>query len=231
MDAASADYSPDKPFVASMGIYVFSRKVLLDLLSAEEATDFGREIIPQALERYQVHAFLFHGYWADVGTVTSFYEANMMLTQPGAPFSFYDPRKPIYTHPRFLPAARLSDCSVRDGIIAEGCYLQRTTVERSIIGIRTSVHSGSTIRRSVLLGADFYEANHGSHAERDAPRLGIGHDVVLDGVIVDKNARIGDGSRLVNQAGVDQADGTGYYIRNRIIIVAKDVTIQPGTVI
>ena len=145
-----------------------------------------------------VNPYLFRGYWADVGTVASFYEANILLTRPDAPFNFYDPDRPIYTHPRFLPGSRLSECTIRDSIVAEGCYLDRCTIEDSIIGIRTSVQQGTTIRRSVLLGADVYEADQAAPPRGDAPRLGIGQDVVLDRVIVDKNARIGDGARLVN---------------------------------
>jgi glucose-1-phosphate adenylyltransferase len=230
--STSGNTTPEKPFVASMGIYVFSRDVLLDLLEGDHsAKDFGREIIPGALKRYRVNSFLFQGYWADVGTVDAFYGANMMLTDPASPFSFYDPLRPIYTHPRFLPAARLSDCTVRDAIIAEGSSLERCTVERSIIGIRTNVQSGATIRRSVLLGADYFEADDDQPAPANSPRLGIGRDVVLDRVIVDKNARIGDGVRLTNAGGVEDADGDGYYIRNRVVIVAKDAVIQPGTVV
>jgi glucose-1-phosphate adenylyltransferase len=223
--------SADRPFVASMGIYVFSRDVLLDVLQSDGATDFGREIIPAALGTYRVNAFLFRGYWADVGTVESFYDANIMLTQPGSPFRFYDPRCPIYTHPRFLPGARFSDCAIRDAIVAEGCYLDRATVDQSIIGIRTNIQSGAVIRRSVLLGADFYEADDDAPAMSDAPKLGIGRDVVLDRVIVDKNARVGDGARLVNEAGVQDADGDGYYIRNGVVIVPKDGVIKPGTIV
>jgi glucose-1-phosphate adenylyltransferase len=224
-------HTADRPFVASMGIYVFSRDVLLDVLQHDGATDFGREIIPAALGQYRVNAYLFRGYWADVGTVSSFYDANIMLTQPGAPFRFYDPRRPIYTHPRFLPGARFSDSTVRETIIAEGCFLDRSTIEQSIVGIRTHVQSGAQIRRSVLLGADFYEADDEAPAKGSAPRLGIGRDVVLDGVIVDKNARIGDCARLVNEAGVDHADGEGYYIRNGVIIVPKDGVVAPGTTV
>ena len=219
----------ETPFMASMGIYVFSRDVLLDVLAADAATDFGREIIPAALGRYRVNAHVFRGYWADVGTVDSFYNANIMLTRPGAPFRFYDARCPIYTHPRFLPGARLSDCTFRDAIVAEGCYLERSTIEESIVGIRTNVQSGTTIRRSLLLGADFYESDDDAPARDGSPRLGIGRNVELDRVIVDKNARIGDGSRLVNEAGLDHADGDGYFIRNGVIIVPKDGIIQPGT--
>jgi glucose-1-phosphate adenylyltransferase len=229
-----AGHTPEKPFVASMGVYVFSRDVLLDVLQRPGeglATDFGREIIPAALGTYRVNSYLYRGYWADVGTVSSFYDANIMLTRPGAPFGFYDPRRPIYTHPRFLPGARLSDCTVRDAIIAEGCYLDAVTVEQSIVGIRTNIQSGATIRRSVLLGADFYETDDDAPAKGDAPRLGIGRHVTLDRVIVDKNARIGDGAELVNRAGIDRADGDGYYIRDGVIIVPKDGVIRPGTIV
>jgi glucose-1-phosphate adenylyltransferase len=225
-----AGHTREKPFVASMGVYVFSREVLLDVLQRGEATDFGREVIPGALDSYRVNAYLFRGYWADVGTVASFFDANIMLTEPGARFGFYDPRRPIYTHPRFLPGARFRNCTVRDAIIAEGCFLDGATVDRSIVGIRTNIQTGTTITRSVLLGADFYEADDDAPAKGTAPRMGIGRDVTLDGVIVDKNARIGDGVQLVNHARIDHADGPGYYIRNGVIIVPKDGVVKPGTV-
>jgi glucose-1-phosphate adenylyltransferase len=212
-----------------MGVYVFSRDVVLDAIEQDGATDFGRQIIPNALGRYRVNAHLFRGYWADVGTVSSFYDANIMLTERGAPFKFYDPRRPIYTHARFLPGARFSDCTVRDAIVAEGSYVDGATIEQSVVGIRTHIHAGSTIRRSVLLGADYYESDDDVPARGDSPRLGIGRNVTLDRVIVDKNARIGDDVRLVNDAGVAEADGDGYYIRDGVIIVPKDGVIKPGT--
>ena len=227
-NATFAAHVPEKPFMASMGIYVFSRDVLLDLLANNAEKDFGREIIPGALGRYRVNAYQFRGYWADVGTVESFYEANVMLTRPGAPFKFYDPRRPVYTHPRFLPGSRLSDCSIKDVIISEGSYLEECRIEDSVVGIRTNIQAGTTIRRSVLLGADFYDADDDVPARGDNPRLGIGRDVVLDRVIVDKNARIGDGARLINEARVEHADGEGYYIRNGIIIVPKGAIVKPG---
>jgi glucose-1-phosphate adenylyltransferase len=227
--ATFGGHTPDRPFVASMGVYVFSRDVLLEAIEHEGATDFGRQIIPAALGRYRVNAYLFRGYWADVGTVASFYEANIMLTQPGAAFKFYDPRRPIYTHSRFLPGARFGDCAIRDAVVAEGCYLDRATVDRSIIGIRTNIQSGATIRRSVLLGADYYEADDDVPARGENPRLGIGRDVTLDRVIVDKNARIGDEASLTNDAGVSHADGDGFYIRDGVVVVPKDGVIKPGT--
>ena len=190
--ASFGGHVADKPFVASLGIYVFSREVLFEVLEQDDATDFGRGIIPHALNQYEVQAHLFRGYWADVGTIQSFYEANVMLTRPDAPFSFYDPRRPIYTRPRFLPGARLADCAVRDAIIAEGCDIDRCTLEQSVIGIRSNVRADTRITRSVLLGADFYESDDDAPVRGNKPRLGIGREVVLDRVIVDKNARIAD---------------------------------------
>ncbi len=212
-----------------MGIYVFSREVLLETLERHGGTDFGKEIIPAALQTHKVKAYLHRGYWADVGTVPSFYDANIMLTRPGAPFKFYDPRRPIFTHPRFLPGARFNQCTVNSAIVVEGAFLDHCTVEESVVGVRTHVGRGSHITRSVLLGADFYEDEDEAPARGNRPRLGIGRDVVLDRVIVDKNARIGDGVRLVNEAGVQEADGDGYVIREGIIVVPKDATVPAGT--
>jgi glucose-1-phosphate adenylyltransferase len=222
--------SPDKPFMASMGIYVFSRDVLMELLQSD-ATDFGHQIIPAAIGTYRVNSYVFRGYWADVGTVDSFYDANIMLTRAGSPFKFYDPRRPMYTHARFLPPARFSDCTVRDAIVCDGSYIERCTIEESIVGIRTNIQNGATIRRSVLLGADFFEADDDATVRGDNPRLGIGREAVLDRVIVDKNARIGDCARLVNEKNVPHADGRGYYIRDGIIIVPKDAVIAPKTIV
>jgi glucose-1-phosphate adenylyltransferase len=218
--------TPDKPFVASMGIYVFNREVLLEILG-EPGIDFGKEIIPKAISTHVVSPYIFRGYWADVGTIDSFYEANIQLTRRGAPFNFFHPRWPIYTHPRFLPATRAFDTRLESTIVAEGCYLDRCAIASSVVGIRTKISPGASITRSVLLGADFYEDDAAAHA---IP-LGIGRDVVMDRVIVDKNARIGDGVRLVNEAGVQHADGDGYHIRNGIIIVPKGAQIAPGAVV
>jgi glucose-1-phosphate adenylyltransferase len=221
---------PDRPYIASMGIYLFTRQVLLDLLEQESGHDFGRELIPAALARYRVRAFPHREYWADVGTIDSFYDANIMLTKPDAPFSFYDAAAPIYTHARFLPPSKLRGCQLRDVLVAEGCLIEEATISDSIVGIRTSVGAGARIERSVLLGADYYDPPPPPATDSGIP-LGVGRDVVLDRVIVDKNARIGAGARLVNQAGIDHADGPGYCIRNGIVIVPKDGVILPGTVV
>jgi glucose-1-phosphate adenylyltransferase len=220
----------EKPFVGSMGIYVFSRDVLLDVLD-QPGVDFGREIIPAALRRRMVRAFPYDGYWADVGTVESFYNANLLLTRPDAPFRFYHPDRPIYTHPRYLPGSRLDEVATRDSVVTEGCLLSHCAIDRSVVGIRTRIDRGARISRSVLLGADFYDAESEEPARKGTPLLGIGRDAVLDRVIVDKNARIGDGVRLVNERNLDHLDGDGYYIRNGIIIVPKNGVVKEGTLI
>jgi glucose-1-phosphate adenylyltransferase len=225
--ATFAAHSDARPFMASMGIYVFSRQVLLDLLEQEPGHDFGRELIPKAMGRYDVKPYLYDGYWADVGTIGSFYDANVALGLPDAPFRYWDPAQPIYTHLRHLPGSRLLDCQIRDSILAEGCYLRRVRVDQSVVGLRSNVRSGTHIDHSVILGADMYE----EAPPPGLPPLGIGRDVVLRRVIVDKNARIGDGARLTNERGVEEADGDGYYIRSGIVVVPKGGVIAPGTVV
>ena len=221
--SATGGANPEKPFVASMGIYVFSRDVLLEILD-QPGVDFGKEILPKALGTHRVNPYIFRGYWADLGTIDAFYDANIQLTRRGAPFNFFHPRWPIYTHPRFLPATRAYASSLQSSIVAEGCYLDQCTISDSVVGIRTRVGPGAQISRSVLLGADSYE----EETTASAIPLGIGRETVLDRVIVDKNARIGDGVRLVNAAGVDHADGSGYCIRNGIVIVPKGAQIPAG---
>jgi glucose-1-phosphate adenylyltransferase len=226
--ATFARHRDEQPFMASMGVYVFSRAVMLELLEREAGHDFGRELIPAALERYRVVPYLFHGYWADVGTIESFYDANVMLGRAAAPFRFWDPKFPIYTHLRHLPGSRLIDCTVRNSVVVDGCYIDRCAIDESIVGLRSHIRAGTKVARSVLLGADFYEVGN---PPPGVPKLGIGRDVVLERVIVDKNARIGDGARLTNERGVAHADGDGYYIRGGIIVVPKGGVIAPGTVV
>jgi glucose-1-phosphate adenylyltransferase len=221
--------SDEKPFVASMGIYVFTREVLFELLDEQAGVDFGRELIPAALERYRVVAHLHQDYWADVGTIKSFYDANIMLTEPGAPFSFYDHRRPIYTHARFLPPSRVNGSTLERALLAEGCYVDQALIQDSVVGIRTTIGAGAKVLRSVLLGADAYDPPAHGHASGVA--MGIGPGVELDRVIVDKNARIGAGSRLVNVDGRREFDGPNYCIREGIVIVPKDAVIPPGTVV
>jgi glucose-1-phosphate adenylyltransferase len=222
--SAIGGLTPEKPFVASMGIYVFSREVLLDILK-RPGIDFGKEIIPAALGSLNVQSYLYRGYWADVGTIQAFYDANIQLTQRAGPFNFFHPTRPIYTHPRFLPATRTYDSRIHASIIAEGCYLDTCEVRESVVGIRTQIGQGAHVMRSVLLGADYYQ--DGESRAGDVA-LGIGRQAVLDRVIVDKNARIGDGVRLVVDKNAPDADGEGWYIRDGIIVVPKDAVVTRG---
>ena len=166
------------------------------MLHREPGIDFGRELIPNALGKYKVMPFLHRGYWADVGTIESFYEANVMLGRTNAPFRFWDPERPIYTHLRHLPTSKMIDCHLSGSIIGEGCSLHRCRVADSVVGVRGAIGAGARVERSVVLGADFYEDGE---PPGDLPRLGVGRDVVLDRAIIDKNARIGDGARRVNE--------------------------------
>jgi len=228
MGARFGGLSPDKPFIASMGIYVFSRDVLHELIATQQGIDFGREIIPAALTLHRVHAHLYRGYWADVGTVRSYYEANILLTRRRAPFNFFHPRRPIYSRARFLAGSKVYGSTIDESIVSEGCYLDQCLLRESIVGIRTRVGKAARITRSVLLGADNYDETEGAGGDVS---VGIGRDVALDRVIVDKNARIGDGARLLNEGGVQEADGDGYCIRDGIIVVEKNALIPAGTVI
>jgi glucose-1-phosphate adenylyltransferase len=175
-----------------------------------------------------VRSYLFRGYWADVGTIESFYENNVMLGRLNSPFHFWDAERPIYTHLRHLPGSLVPDARVRDSIVSEGCYLAGCEIQESLVGVRAAVREGTSIRRSVLMGADFYE--YGA-PPAGLPALGIGKHVVLEHAIVDKNARIGDGARLTNEKNVEHADGDGYYIRGGIIVVPKFGVVAPGLVV
>ena len=220
--------SPQKPFIASMGIYVFSKQVLLDALEQyADAVDFGKEIIPAVIDTHRVRAFLYRGYWEDVGTIGSFFEANLKLTDPTPAFTFHDATSPIYTHPRFLAGSTFQGTTIDRAVVAEGCVLEHCSLERAVVGIRTQIRGGARITNSVLLGGDHYNRE----VDDTGVPLGIGKDVVLDRVIVDKNARIGAGSRLVNSRGVQEHDGEGYFIREGIIVVPKGATVAPGTIV
>ncbi len=215
-------------YLASMGIYIFRPEVLRELLVGTSMVDFGREVIPQALDDYKVFAFPHDGYWADIGTIPSFHQANLDLTLPLPPLNLYDPELRIFTHPRFLPGTKVNECSVRYSILSEGSILSGSHIADSIIGIRSVVRSGSVIERSIVMGANTWETlPDGS----DLIPLGIGQDCTIRNAIIDFNARIGDGCKLVNDEGIQELDNENYSIRDGIIIVHKNAVIPPGTVV
>jgi len=220
-------------YLASMGIYIFRRAALEEALANSTHDDFGRHVIPAAVPRMRVHAHVHEGYWEDVGTIGSYFEANMALTSPRPPFSFWDPRQPIYTHPRFLPATKIHACEISESLIAEGSFIQKAHIERSVVGIRSRIDEGARISHSLILGADLYES--AQDVERlegvGTPRIGIGADSIIEHAIVDKNARVGRGVRIRNDLGAREADGANHYIRDGIVVVPKNAVIPDGTVI
>lgn len=218
-------------YLASMGIYVFGRQILEQALGDPSLVDFGRHVIPQAVPSLRVHSFTYRGYWEDVGTIRSYFEANLNLCQPVPPFDFYDAAHPVYTHPRFLAASKVERCTLNNVLMSEGCIVVGADIERSIVGIRSRIGHGTRINESLVLGADYYETVDEVAAAGERPPIGIGSDAVIRRAIVDKNARIGAGVRILNEAGDVNRDGDGYFIREGIVIVPKDGVIHDGTVI
>ncbi|MBD2666260.1 glucose-1-phosphate adenylyltransferase [Richelia sinica FACHB-800] len=226
-----------QPYIASMGIYVFKKDVLIKLLKESlERTDFGKEIIPDAANKYNVQAYLFDDYWEDIGTIEAFYEANLALTQqPRPPFSFYHEEAPIYTRPRYLPPSKLLDCQITESIIGEGCILKNCRIQHSVLGVRSRIESGCIIEESLLMGADFYQAalESKSNVDKDDIPVGIGSDTIIRRAIIDKNARIGHDVKIINKDNVQEAEreNQGFYIRSGIVVVLKNAVIPDGTII
>jgi glucose-1-phosphate adenylyltransferase len=214
-------------YQGSMGIYVFNREVLIEAL-ANDHDDFGKHIIPASLRKYNVFAYIFQEYWEDIGTVRAFFEANLALTDPLPTFNFFDQVNPIYTMQRFLPASKVSGTMVQRAIIADGCIITDAHIERAVIGIRTVIESGTKIRNSVLMGADFY-SGEASAAKSGAPPVGIGRHCHIEGAIIDKNARIGEGVVITPDGKPANADGENYYIRDGVVVVPKGAVIAAGS--
>ncbi|MCB1033860.1 MAG: glucose-1-phosphate adenylyltransferase [Acidobacteria bacterium] len=213
---------------ASMGMYVFKSDVLREVLLGSDATDFGREVIPSAIHDHRVFAFGYRGYWRDIGTIKAFHQANLELARPVPPLNLYDPDYPIFTHPRFLPGTKVNHCTIHRSVICEGGIVSGERISDSVVGIRAVVREGSIIERSIVMGLSSYSTE--DELPRDIP-VGIGRNCVIQGAIIDTNARIGDGCRLVNERGVEEEDGDGYYIRGGIVVVPRGAEIPAGTII
>ncbi|GAA6616736.1 glucose-1-phosphate adenylyltransferase [Scytonema sp. NUACC26] len=231
------EQAQEQPYIASMGIYVFKRDVLIKLLKdASQWTDFGKEILPAAAADHNIQAYLFEGYWEDIGTIEAFYHANLALTQqPMPPFSFYDENAPIYTRARYLPPTKMLDCQVVESMLSEGCILKNCRIEHSVLGVRARVESGCVIQDSLIMGADFYQpfAERQTNCERTPIPVGIGSNTTIRRAIIDKNARIGCDVHIVNKDNIQEAEkeSQGFYIRSGIIVVLKNAVIPDGTVI
>jgi glucose-1-phosphate adenylyltransferase len=211
-------------FQASMGIYVFNRSVLIESLKNDLA-DFGNHIIPQSIKDRHVSAFIFEGYWEDIGTIRAFYEANLDLTDVVPEYSFFEPDSPIYTHPRFLPGSKINGATLRQAIISDGCIISDAHLEKCVVGIRSVIQNGATIRNSIVMGADYFELGQ---TDSSQPRIGIGRNCVIDRAIVDKNARIADGVVITPEGKPTNLDADNYFIRDGIVVIPKDAVIPAG---
>jgi glucose-1-phosphate adenylyltransferase len=211
-------------FQASMGIYVFNRNVLTESLK-NDYVDFGNHIIPAAIKDRHVSAFIFKGYWEDIGTIRAFYEANLDLTDLVPEYSFFEPDSPIYTHPRFLPGSKINGATLRQAIISDGCIISDAHLERCVVGIRSVIQSGATIRNSIIMGADYFELGA---TDSSQPPLGIGGNCVIDRAIIDKNARIADGVVITPEGKPPNFDADNYFIRDGIVLIPKNAVIPAG---
>ena len=235
----SADEAAQSPYIASMGIYVFKKEALIKLLHKNpDFTDFGKEIIPDAAKDNNIQAYLFKGYWEDIGTIESFYDANLALTrQPRPDFSFYEEDAPIYTRHRFLPPSKFLDAHVTESIIGEGCILNNCRVNHSVLGVRSRIDEGCVIEDSLLMGADYYQStandkSSSSDSSNYVP-VGIGRNTTIRRAIIDKNAHIGCDVQIVNKDRIEDTDREqlGFIIRNGIVVVVKNAIIPDGMII
>ena len=233
----SPEAAKESPYIASMGIYVFKKEALIKLLHQNpDFTDFGKEIIPNAAKENNIQAYLFSGYWEDIGTIESFYDANLALTNPNPPFSFYDDNAPIYTRHRFLPPSNFLDTTITQSIIGEGCMLKKCRIHHSVLGVRSLVKEGCVIEDTLIMGADFYQTQ--AEMTRDSSNgayvpVGIGQNTTIRRAIIDKNAHIGRDVQIINKDRIEDSDREhmGFIIRNGIVVVVKNAVIPDGTII
>ena len=214
-------------YQASMGIYVFNRSVLRECLD-NDYVDFGKNVIPAAIDKYKVKAYIFQGYWEDIGTIGAFFEANLNMTDSPPKYSFNVTGAPVYTHPRFLPASVVRSAQIDKSMISDGCIIEESHIEHCIIGIRSIIQPGTTLKNVILMGADHYEADLPDTPGAE-PRIGIGRDCHIENAIIDKNARIGDKVVISPKGKSSDTDGEGYYVRDGIVVIPKNSVIPPGT--
>jgi len=217
---------PLRPFLGSMGIYMFNTSVLLDfLMNYPDHDDFGGDIIPEAIQSHAVYGFDFEGYWQDIGTIRSFYETNLALTTPETPFNFYDAKLPIYTDSRFLPGSIVEDSNLRDVLIAEGSRILHSQITHSIIGIRSQISAGCVIKDTIIMGSDYYDRES---KDSDIP-LGIGANCHIEGAILDKNVHIGAGVSIRPFPRNTDIDNERWYVRDGVVVIPKDTVLETGT--
>ncbi|MDE5614476.1 MAG: glucose-1-phosphate adenylyltransferase [Treponemataceae bacterium] len=232
---ARGDLPAEKEFLASMGIYIFNAKTMEEMLD-NEYTDFGKEIIPMSLKNKKVNSYIFDGYWEDIGTIRSFYDATLALTTEQPPFNFYDVDTPIYTHMRNLPPPKVNGAPhIQDSLLTEGCIVTNAkAIKDSVIGVRTIIESGSELSGVITMGGDYYESadQKAENAKAGRPNIGIGKNCVISQTIIDKDARIGDNCRInVDGNTYEDGDHGMFYISDGIVVIRKGATLPAGTVI
>ncbi len=229
LDELRAPLYKDERYLASMGIYVFNVEILRKLLRESTETDFGKHIIPGAINTHKVHSYIFDDYWEDIGTIRSFWAANLALTDPLPSFSFYDMAAPMYTRMRYLPPSKINECDLSRCLLSEGCIITGKSIDHAVIGLRALVGEGTEIEDSIIMGADYYE--HGRIAHESGIPLGIGKNCVIKQAIIDKNVRIGDGV-VISPEGKPLDEVTDlYWIRDGIMVISKGTVIPSGTVL
>jgi glucose-1-phosphate adenylyltransferase len=212
---------PERPLLGSMGIYLFNLNILIAVLNYHRGhDDFGTNILPEVIHSHKVFGYGFDGYWRDIGTIRSFYETNLQMTTTDAPFNFYDPELPIYTNARFLPGSVVTDSLLTDVLLSEGCRIEKAEITHSVVGIRSQVAAGSHIKDSILMGSDYY-----------APDLGVGRDCIIEGAILDKNVRIGEGTVIRPFPRGTEIDRGDWFVRDGIVVLVKDAVIPSGTLL
>lgn len=227
------DLTEKMEYLASMGIYIFNADVMEELLD-NEFNDFGKEIIPQAIKNKQVNSYIFNGYWEDIGTIRSFYDATLDLTKPVPSFNFYDEDKPIYTHMRNLPPSKINRADMNSTLASEGCVITNSRLQHSVIGVRSIINEGCDMEGVIMMGADYYEnaAQKAANAKSHTPDIGIGKNCKINRAIIDKNARIGDNCCInVNGKKYEDGDHGNFYSADGIIVIRRGAVIPSGTVI
>ena len=219
-------------YLASMGIYVFNRRVICELLD-NPLSDFGKHIIPHAIQSRRVFSYVYQGYWEDIGTIRSFFEANLDLVSELPRFNFFDMTAPIFHAPRNLPGSKINGAQIDHAVVADGCIINRANITRTIVGLRTVIGSGTELNRVVILGSDYYESIESveHHEQKGWPRIGIGENCKIENAIIDKNARIGNNVTISPAGKPEHHDDKLYYIRDGIVILPKDAVIPHGMVI
>jgi glucose-1-phosphate adenylyltransferase len=229
-----ASLEGDKPYLASMGIYVFRTQTMVDMLREETGSDFGKHIIPAAIDKgKRVFAYSFDDYWEDIGTIKAFYEANLAMASPNPPFDFFAPEWPIYTRARYLSGSRVLDSSIRRVVLAPGCRINSAAVADSVIGLRSIVNPGAHLHRVVMMGADYYEtiAQLEENRRLGLPNIGVGEGSVIENTILDKNVRVGRNVVIRNHEGAEDEETDTYVVKDGIVVVPKGVVIPDNTVI